>query len=65
MDSIGSEDTALKWLQQVKKISINFLVKDYQLKPKPKLVEMILEDFDSITPSFFKNSFNGINSIFQ
>lgn len=64
MDAIGSEDTALKWLQEVQKINVNLLVKDYQLKPKPKLMDIILEDFDSIVPSFFKNSFNGIKAIF-
>ncbi|MCC8418864.1 MAG: signal peptide peptidase SppA [Rickettsia endosymbiont of Glossina mortisans submortisans] len=63
-DAIGSEDTALKWLQEVKKINANLLIKDYQLKPKPKLIDIILEDFDSIAPSFFKNSFNGIKAIF-
>lgn len=62
VDAIGSEDTALKWLQEVKKINANLLVKDYQLKPK--LIDIILEDFDSIAPSFFKNSFNGIKAIF-
>ena len=64
VDAIGSEDTALKWLQEVKKINANLLVKDYQLKPKPKLMDIILEDFDSIAPSFFKNSFNGNKAIF-
>lgn len=64
VDAIGSEDTALKWLQEVQKINVNLLVKDYQLKPKPKLMDLILEDFDSIAPSFFKNSFNGIKAIF-
>lgn len=64
VDAIGSEDTALKWLQEVKKINANLLVKDYQLKPKPKLMDIILEDFDSIAPNFFKNSFNGIKAIF-
>ncbi|WCR57291.1 MAG: hypothetical protein PG979_001348 [Rickettsia asembonensis] len=54
VDAIGSEDTALKWLQEVKKINANLLVKDYQLKPKPKLIDIILEDFDSIAPSFLK-----------
>ncbi|HJD54650.1 MAG TPA: signal peptide peptidase SppA [Rickettsia endosymbiont of Proechinophthirus fluctus] len=64
VDAIGSEDTALKWLQEVQKINVNLLVKDYQLKPKPKLMDIIFEDFDSIAPSFFKNSFNGIKAIF-
>lgn len=65
VDSIGSEDTALKWLQEVKKINANLAVKDYQLKPKPKLVEMMLEDFDSLVPSFFKSGVTGIKAIFQ
>ncbi|WP_392506532.1 signal peptide peptidase SppA [Rickettsia sp. 2024-CO-Wats] len=64
VDAIGSEDTALKWLQEVQKINVNLRVKDYQLKPKPKLMDIILEDFDSIAPSFFRNSFNGIKAIF-
>ncbi|ALA61845.1 signal peptide peptidase SppA [Rickettsia amblyommatis] len=64
VDAIGSEDTALKWLQEVQKINVNLLVKDYQLKPTPKLMDIILEDFGSIAPSFFKNSFNGIKAIF-
>ncbi|MGX6960893.1 MAG: signal peptide peptidase SppA [Rickettsia endosymbiont of Pentastiridius leporinus] len=51
VDSIGSEDTALKWLREVKKINADLVVKDYQLKPKPKLVEMMLEDFDSLVSS--------------
>ncbi|HJD65672.1 MAG TPA: signal peptide peptidase SppA [Rickettsia endosymbiont of Bembidion nr. Transversale] len=63
VDSIGNEDTALKWLQDEKKIDAKLTIKDYQLKPKPKLVEMMLEDFDSLVPSFFKNSFNGIKAI--
>ncbi|HJD56188.1 MAG TPA: signal peptide peptidase SppA [Rickettsia endosymbiont of Pyrocoelia pectoralis] len=65
IDSIGSEDTALKWLQEVKKINADLAVKDYQLKPKPKLVEMMLEDFDSLVPSFFKSGVTGIKAIFQ
>ncbi|BDU60667.1 cytidylate kinase [Candidatus Rickettsia kotlanii] len=64
VDAIGSEDTALKWLQEVQKINVNLIVKDYQLKPKPKLMDIILEEFDSIAPSFFRNSFNGIKAIF-
>jgi len=65
IDSVGTEDTALKWLQEERKIDTKLTVKDYQLKPKPKLVEMMFEDFDSLVPSFFKNSFNGIKAIFN
>ncbi|AAU03981.1 signal peptide peptidase SppA [Rickettsia typhi] len=63
VDTIGSEDTALKWLQEIKKIDINLTVKDYQLKPKSTLIEIMFEDFTSLVLSFFKNSFNGIKSI--
>jgi len=65
VDSVGTEDTAIKWLQEEKKIDAKLIVKDYQLKPKPKLVEMMFEDFDSLVPSFFKNSFNGIKAVFN
>ncbi len=63
VDSVGNEDTALKWLQDERKIDAKLTVKYYQLKPKPKLLEMMLEDFDSLVSRFFLNSFNGIKAI--
>ncbi|WP_341792831.1 MULTISPECIES: signal peptide peptidase SppA [unclassified Rickettsia] len=65
VDSVGSEDTALKWLYDVRKISPELEIKEFKLKPKPKLFEMIFEDFDNIVPSFFKNNFHGAKAIFN
>ncbi|MCC8368749.1 MAG: signal peptide peptidase SppA [Rickettsia endosymbiont of Oxypoda opaca] len=65
VDSVGSEDMALKWLYDVRKISSELAVKEFKLKPKPKLFEMIFEDFDNIVPSFFKNNFHGAKAIFN
>lgn len=64
VDAVGSEDDAIKWLQEVKKIDKDLKVKEFKIKPKLKFLEIILEDFDSVLPSFFKNKFQGIKAIF-
>lgn len=57
VDSVGSEDDAIKWLQEVKKIDKDLKVKEFKIKLKSKFLEIIMEDFDSVLPSFFKNKF--------
>ncbi|WP_341755195.1 signal peptide peptidase SppA [Candidatus Tisiphia endosymbiont of Ptychoptera albimana] len=64
VDAVGSEDDAIKWLQEVKKIDKDLKVKEFKIKPKSKFLEIIMEDFDSVLPSFFKNKFQGIKAIF-
>ncbi|MFU7501219.1 MAG: signal peptide peptidase SppA [Candidatus Tisiphia sp.] len=64
VDALGSEDDAIKWLQEVKKIDKDLKVKEFKIKPKSKFLEIIMEDFDSVLPSFFKNKFQGIKAIF-
>ncbi|MDN3030545.1 MAG: signal peptide peptidase SppA [Candidatus Tisiphia sp.] len=64
VDAVGSQDDAIKWLQEVKKIDKDLKVKEFKIKPKPKFLEIIMEDFDSILPSFFKNKFQGLGAIF-
>ncbi|WP_341761936.1 MULTISPECIES: signal peptide peptidase SppA [unclassified Candidatus Tisiphia] len=64
VDALGSEDDAIKWLQEVKKINKDLKVKEFKIKPKSKFLEIIMEDFDSVLPSFFKNKFQGIKAIF-
>jgi protease-4 len=63
VDSIGSEDTALKWLHEVKQINPKLIVKDYKLKPKPKLLEMVLEDLDNMVSGFVKNTFYALKAV--
>ncbi|MFY9590123.1 signal peptide peptidase SppA [Rickettsia endosymbiont of Halotydeus destructor] len=63
IDSIGSEDTALKWLYEIKKINSRLVVKEFKLKPKHNLFEIIFEEFDSIIPNFFKSNFHGAKAI--
>ncbi|BFD45819.1 MAG: signal peptide peptidase SppA [Rickettsia endosymbiont of Sergentomyia squamirostris] len=65
VDAVGSEDDAIKWLQEVKKIDKDLKVKEFKIKPKSKFLEIIMEDFDSVLPSFFKNKFQGIKAIFN
>lgn len=64
VDAVGSEDDAIKWLQEVKKIDKDLKVKEFKIKPKSKFLEIIMEDFDSVLTSFFKNKFQGIKAIF-
>ncbi|WP_342268218.1 signal peptide peptidase SppA [Candidatus Tisiphia endosymbiont of Empis tessellata] len=64
VDAVGSEDDAIKWLQEVKKIDKDLKVKEFKIKPKSKFLEIIMEDFDSVLPNFFKNKFQGIKAIF-
>ncbi|WP_367364144.1 signal peptide peptidase SppA [Candidatus Tisiphia endosymbiont of Nedyus quadrimaculatus] len=64
VDAVGSEDDAIKWLQEVKKIDKDLKVKEFKIKPKSKFLEIIMEDFDSVLPSFFKNKFQGIKAVF-
>ncbi|MDR0774118.1 MAG: signal peptide peptidase SppA [Candidatus Tisiphia sp.] len=64
VDAVGSEDDAIKWLQEVKKIDKDLKVKEFKIKPKSKFLEIIMEDFDSVLPSFLKNKFQGIKAIF-
>ena len=63
IDAIGSEDDAVKWLQEVKKIDPKLKVKEVKLKSENKLLEMIYEDLDTIVPGFFKTKFRGLMSI--
>ena len=63
IDAIGSEDDAVKWLQEVKKIDSKLKVKEVKLKSENKLLEMIYEDLDTIVPGFFKTKFRGLMSI--
>jgi protease-4 len=64
VDAVGSEDDAIQWLQEVKKIDKDLKVKEFKIKPKSKFLEIIMEDFDSVLPSFLKNKFQGIKAIF-
>jgi len=64
VDAVGSEDNAIKWLQEVKKINKDLKIKEFSIKPKQKFLEKIIGDFDNIMPSFFKNKFQGLGVIF-
>lgn len=64
VDALGSEDDAVKWLQEVRNIDKTLKVEEFLIKPKPKFLEMFMEDFDNILPNFFRNKFQGIRAIF-
>jgi protease-4 len=64
VDAVGSEDDAIKWLQEVRNIDKTLKVEEFLIKPKPKFLEMFMEDFDNILPNFFKNKFQGVKAIF-
>jgi protease IV len=53
VDEIGEEDTALKWLQAEKKIDDKLKIVDIKLKPREKILEMLIDDLNSKVTSFF------------
>lgn len=64
VDAIGTQDDAVKWLQEVKQIDKNLQVKEFKIKPKAKFLEMIFDDLDSIFPGILKNKLQGIKAIY-
>lgn len=64
VDAVGSEDEAIKWLQEVKKIDPTLEVKEFRIKPKPKFFDMIMEDFGSLMPNFLTNKLQGLKVMF-
>jgi len=63
VDEVGNEDNAVKWLYEVKKISPNLKLVEVKLKPKDKLIDMIIEDFDIKIRNFFSVKFEGAKAI--
>lgn len=64
VDAIGTQDDAVKWLQEVKQIDKSLQVKEFKIKPKAKFLEMIFDDLDSIFPGILKNKLQGIKAIY-
>ncbi len=64
VDAVGSEDDAIKWLQEIKKIDTKLKVEEFLIKPKPKFLDILMEDFDNIMSRFFKNKIQGLGAIF-
>ena len=64
VDAVGSEDEAIKWLQEVRKIDPTLEVKEFRIKPKPKFLDMMMEDFGSVMPGFLTNKLQGLKVIF-
>jgi protease-4 len=65
VDAIGDQDDAVKWLQDVKKIDTKLTVNEITLKPKPKLLEMILDDMDNLLPSFMQSKLQGLSAVLK
>ncbi len=43
VDAVGSEDEAIRWLQEVKQIDPALEVKEFRLKPKPRFLDIMME----------------------
>lgn len=63
VDEIGNEDNAISWLKENKHISSDLQIKDIKIKPKEKLIDIIMEDFNNKISSFFNFGFKGLKSI--
>lgn len=66
VDAIGDEDSAVKWLQDTKKINPALKVQIRELKPENRrILSTILGNFSNLVPSFLKNGrLNGLMAIF-
>jgi protease-4 len=65
VDAIGDQDDAVKWLHETKKIDSKLTVKEIKLKPKPKLLEILLDDLDNVLPSFMQNKLYGLSAVLK
>jgi protease IV len=63
IDAIGSEETARQWLDKEKGISKELEVINVRLKAREKLVDLLIEDFNSSISNLFTTSFKGLKSI--
>jgi protease-4 len=63
VDAIGNEATAREWLDKEKGISKDLEVINVRLKAREKLVDMLLEDFNSSISNLFVTSFKGLKSM--
>ncbi|PCJ29593.1 MAG: signal peptide peptidase SppA [Rickettsiales bacterium] len=53
VDAIGDEDSAVKWLQEEKGIPFGAEVVDVKIRPRDKLIEILLEDLQGCVSGFF------------
>lgn len=65
VDAIGSADDAVQWLKEIKGIKDDLEVQEISLKPKPKFIDMLLDNVDSLMPDFFKSKFQGAQAIMR
>lgn len=64
VDAVGDETEAVKWLQEVKGVNKGLKIVDVKLRPKSRLLDMLLEDMETIFPSIIMNKIQGLGAIF-
>lgn len=65
VDAVGTQDDAIKWLQETKKVDKNLKVREFKIKPRTKFLEMLLDDVDNMLLNIFKNKLQGNKAVLQ
>lgn len=63
IDEIGSEDSAIKWLQEKRDIPENLKVLAVKLNPRDKIMDMFFDDLNSFIKGVFSEKLLGMRSI--
>ncbi|WP_375327335.1 signal peptide peptidase SppA [Candidatus Tisiphia endosymbiont of Nemotelus uliginosus] len=65
VDAVGTQDDAIKWLQDTKKVDKNLKVREFKIKPRTKFLEMLLDDVDNMLLNIFNNKLQGNKAVLQ
>lgn len=63
IDEIGNEDSAIKWLEEVKEIPKNLKIVEIKLNPREKFIDMLFDDLNNSMKGLFSWQFSGFKSI--
>jgi len=63
IDEIGNEDSAVKWLEEVKGIPAGLKVSEVKLNPREKFIDMLFDDLNSSIGGLFPAKLSGLKVI--
>jgi protease-4 len=63
IDEIGNEDSAIKWLEEVKGVPKDLKLLEVKLHPRDKFIDMLFDDLSSAVRVFFPGKFVGAKSV--
>lgn len=63
IDAIGNEDTAVKWLEDVKGITKDLHVSEVKLNHREKFIDILFDDLENSISAFVSKNFVGFKSL--